>query len=99
MRVAAFVTALFGVATVWAQAPVFEVASVKASPPRTGTAGMVALQTDPAMVRYSNITLKNLIAIAYRFDSRLIQGGPPWLDEQFYDVAAKIPAGASRDSV
>ena len=35
-------------------APAFEVASVKASPPRTGT----------AMVRYSNITLKILIAIA-----------------------------------
>ena len=56
--------------------PAFEVATVKASPPRSGTAGFVAMDTDPAMVRYSNVTLKLLIARAYRVDSRLIAGGP-----------------------
>ena len=77
----------------------FEVATVKVAPPRTGTAALIAMDTDPAMVRYSNITLKNLIAMAYSFDSRLIRGGPPWLDDQLYDLVAKLPPDASRDRV
>ncbi len=79
--------------------PSFEVASVKVAPPRTGTAALIATDTDPAMVRYSNITLKNLIAMAYSFDSRLILGGPAWLDDQLYDLAAKLPADAPRDRI
>lgn len=91
---------LLGVTTLFGQAPPsFEVASVKVSPPRTGTAALIATDTDPAMVRYSNITLKNLIAMAYGFDSRLILGGPAWLDDQFYDLVAKLPTGASSDRV
>lgn len=77
----------------------FEVASVKPAPPRAGTAGFTAMDTDPAMVRYSNVSLKILIAIAYRFDSKLIQGGPTWLDDQPYDLAAKLPPGTAKDRV
>ena len=76
---------LLGIATTSAPAqpaPAFEAASVKPSPPRAGTGGLLAMDTDPARVRYSNISLRILIAIAYRFDSRLIQGGPAWLDDQ-----------------
>jgi uncharacterized protein (TIGR03435 family) len=79
--------------------PAFEVASVKIAPPRTGAAALIATDTDPAIVRYANITLKNLIAIAWRFDSRLILGGPAWLDDQLYDLAAKLPPGAASDRV
>src|SRR5262249_22629989 len=77
----------------------FEVAFVKPSPPRAGTAGFTAMDTDPAMGRYSNVTLRILIAIAYRFDSRLVQGGPAWLDEQPYHLAAKLPSRASQARV
>ncbi|MDR3700947.1 MAG: TIGR03435 family protein [Candidatus Sulfopaludibacter sp.] len=80
-------------------APAFEVASVKVSPPRTGTARFTAMDSDPAMVRYSNITLKILIAVAYKFDSRLVMGGPPWLDSEVYDVVAKMPPGTPKDQV
>jgi uncharacterized protein (TIGR03435 family) len=72
---------------------------VKAAPPRTGEARLVAMDTDPAMIRYANISLKNLIAMAYRYDSRRIQGGPDWLDTQMYDVAAKLPPGVSKEQV
>jgi uncharacterized protein (TIGR03435 family) len=97
----AFTAVLLGIIGFVEQAQVaeFEVASVKVSPPRAGTAGFIAMDTDPAMVRYSNATLKLLIAIAYRLDSRLIQGGPAWLDEQPYDLAARLPAGTSKDLV
>ena len=41
-------------------------------------------------MQYANISLKNLIAIAYCMDSRLVVGGPSWLDDQPYDVSAKL---------
>ena len=99
---ALFATVLLGIVGISARAqPVtsFEAASVKAAPPRAGTAALTAMDTDPAMVRFSNVSLKILIAIAYRLDSRLIQGGPAWLDDQPYDLAARLPPGTSRDRV
>jgi len=102
-RTAGIAGVLLGIAAAHAahaqSASAFEVASVKASPARSGTAGFIAMDTDPAMVRYSNITLKLLIAIAYKMDSDLIQGGPAWLDGQLYDLTAKLPAGISKDRV
>jgi uncharacterized protein (TIGR03435 family) len=96
---AALAVFLASVASAVAQpGPAFEVASVKVAPPRSGPSGFTALDTDPAMVRYSNITLQNLIAMAYRMDSDRVRG-PAWLSEQMYDVAAKLPAGASKDQV
>jgi uncharacterized protein (TIGR03435 family) len=34
-----------------------------------------------------------------RFDSRLVLGGPAWLDDQLYDLTAKLPPGALKDRV
>jgi uncharacterized protein (TIGR03435 family) len=101
MKTARLAPVLLGIAPVivTAQSPAFEVASIKAVSPREGAAGFTSMDTDPAMVRYSNVTLKLLMAIAYRFDGRLIQGGPSWLDEQPYDLTAKIPPGTSKDRV
>jgi len=79
--------------------PSFEVASVKVAPPRSGTAGFIAMDSDPAMIRYSNVTLDILIAIAYRFDSGRIVGGPAWLRSQAYEVAAKLPPATLKDQV
>ncbi len=76
----------------------FEVATVKVSPPREGTARLSSMDTDPALVRYTNLSLRILIAIAYRFNSERIKG-PGWIDEQYYDVAAKLPSGTSKDRV
>jgi uncharacterized protein (TIGR03435 family) len=80
-------------------APAFEVASVNPSPPRAGAAALIAMDTDPAMVRYSNVSLKTLIGIAYLSDSRLIRGGPAWLDDQHYDLVAKLPPNTSKDRI
>jgi uncharacterized protein (TIGR03435 family) len=59
----------------------------------------MSVDTDPAIVRYANISLKNLIAIAYGMDSRLVVGGPSWLDDQPYDVSAKLPPGTQKDRI
>jgi uncharacterized protein (TIGR03435 family) len=79
--------------------PAFEVASVRPSPSRAGTAAFVAMDTDPGMVRYSNLSLKILISIAYRIDSRRILRGPAWIDDQPFDLTAKLPAGTSKELV
>jgi uncharacterized protein (TIGR03435 family) len=87
----ALLAVLAGAAALLAQANPphfsFELATVKVAPQN---GGLIAMNTDPAMVRYSNITLKNLIAMAYRTDSRLIVG-PGWLDSEYYEIAAKLP--------
>jgi len=80
-------------------ATAFEVASVKVSPPRVGKAGYTSLDADAAMVRYTNVTLEMLVAIAYRFDSNRILSGPAWLTTESYDLAAKLPPDASKDRV
>lgn len=77
------------------QAPAFEVASVKLSAGGDG----LSVNTDPGMVRYTRLTLRMLAAIANRVDSPRVAGGPGWLDEQYYDVAAKLPAGAAKDQI
>lgn len=64
--------------------PSFEVATVKAA---ARNPGAILASTDPAMVRYPSITLKNLVAIAYGFSSRLVVG-PARIDRENYDVAA-----------
>jgi uncharacterized protein (TIGR03435 family) len=77
----------------------FEVASVKVTPLPPPNGRLIATDTDPGMVRYSNVTLRNLIAIAYRFDSRLVRGGQAWLDTEHYEVAAKAPSGTPKERV
>jgi uncharacterized protein (TIGR03435 family) len=76
----------------------FEVASVKRASAGNGNSGLFAMSTDPALVRYSNITLANLIVLAYRVDERLI-GGPTWIGSEMYDVAAKLPPETPKDRV
>ena len=55
MRAVEFALALLGAAVISAQGqptPAFEVASLKVAPPRSGTAGLFTVGTDPGMVRY-----------------------------------------------
>jgi uncharacterized protein (TIGR03435 family) len=102
MRTIQWIVPAFLMAAIGAQgqpAPSFEVASVKVAPPRTGPAGYTSVDSDGAMARYSNISLHMLIAIAYKVDSRLIQGGPAWLDSTSYDVVAKLPPDTPKERI
>ena len=44
-------------------------------------------------------TLVDLIAAAYRVDRDRIDGGPPWINTDIFDVIAKAPAGTTPDSL
>jgi uncharacterized protein (TIGR03435 family) len=81
-------------------AQTFEVASVKLSVPETGSGarstGAVPRQQEPARINYPHVSLKAVIAAAYSVDPDRVSG-PQWLDDERYDIAAKLPDGASPD--
>lgn len=82
----------------FAQTAAFEVASVKSLPPVTDGRVSTRMSTDDGMVRYSNVTLKDVIAQAWGIAKFRIEG-PAWLDDERYTIAAKIPSGASSQQV
>jgi uncharacterized protein (TIGR03435 family) len=65
----------------------FEVASIKPAAP--DERGMYIRPGPGGGIRVTNMTLKELMVIAYRIQPFQISGGPPWLDSARYDVIAK----------
>jgi uncharacterized protein (TIGR03435 family) len=67
--------------------PEFEVAAIKsAAPDARGT----WVRTVPGgRISITNMTLKELVEIAWRIQPFQISGGPPWLDSARYDINAK----------
>jgi uncharacterized protein (TIGR03435 family) len=84
-----------GVALVHGQQ--FEVASVKAAAP--GSESRISGgpgTSSPGQVVYTNQSLRTLVFMAYRV--QLFQlTTPAWMDEERFDVIAKVPAGATQD--
>jgi uncharacterized protein (TIGR03435 family) len=67
--------------------PEFEVASIKPAAP--DARGMWIRTMPGGRVTITNMTLKELIVIAYRIQPFQISGGPAWLDSIHYDISAK----------
>jgi len=80
-----------------ANAPAFEVASVKQAAPQTDGRIMVRMGGDPGRVDYANVALKAVLARAYNVKQHQITG-PSWLDDR-YDITAKVPEGVPADKV
>jgi uncharacterized protein (TIGR03435 family) len=78
----------------------FEVATIKPSEPITAGPGKVMIrmgvQNDGAMVNYNGMTLKALVQNAYSVKDYQVTC-PPWMDEQRYNISAKLPDGANKD--
>lgn len=82
----------------------FEAASVKPAAPPSGD-GRMAIMTggrggpgssDPTRVTYTNAPLMLLITAAYDVKQYQVTG-PAWLNQERYDVIAKIPDGATKE--
>jgi uncharacterized protein (TIGR03435 family) len=82
--------------------PTFEVATVKPSPsPEQLMAGgkmtMVMGSTVTAsQAEYRFLSLKELVAEAYKMREFQVSG-PPWFATERFDIVAKLPEGASKD--
>jgi uncharacterized protein (TIGR03435 family) len=75
--------------------PEFEVASVKKSAPATPGQVNIGVHIDGAMVRYSTLPMRSYIRMAYRVNDYQVLG-PDWLATENFDIAAKLPEGATR---
>src|SRR5215831_5643220 len=87
--------AAFGQAAV--DSPTFEAASVKPAEPQTGMGIRVMMRggpgtPDPGQINYSNVSLKNVLTVAYGVKGYQISG-PKWLDSERFDIVAKVGHG------
>src|SRR5579863_3395126 len=65
----------------------FEVASIR--PNDAPTNSMHVQLPSGGKFAAKNVTLKTLIAFAYKVQGFAIEGGPPWMNSARYDVEAK----------
>jgi len=89
----------------WAQppadSPVFEVASVKlAPPPDPGRGFSVSFRggpgsEDPTRIDYRNVSLFNLVTLAYGVERSQISA-PDGMGTEKYNIDARVPPGATR---
>src|SRR3954463_14897581 len=73
----------------------FEVASIKPAPDQIRLVN-VGLHIDGAQVRGTSLPLRDYIVLAYRLKPNQVMG-PDWISSQRFDIAAKLPDGASQD--
>ncbi len=95
--------AAFTCVIVGAQAPLplqFEVASIKPSVPFRGKVWVEGgpATPDPSQMTYHDRSLTQLVHQAYDIKSR--QGSlPSWMENEHFDIVAKVPAGATKPDV
>ena len=87
LAVAFITTGVAFAQTAQAPAPTYEVASIKPAAP--GQIGRFIRPTPGGRLNANNITLKDLIQIAYRIQSFQVTGGPAWLGSDGFDIIAK----------
>jgi uncharacterized protein (TIGR03435 family) len=78
--------------------PSFEVASIRPSQREVGPDYNNQIAYSPGAFTGRNVTLKRLLAEAWRCQLNQIIG-PPWLDQSEYDIAARLPDGATNEQV
>jgi bla regulator protein blaR1 len=69
----------------------FEVASVKPADPHFS--GVSSSRDAGEGLDVRNISVRNLITLAYGIRDFQLKGGPGWIDSESYDVIAKAPGG------
>lgn len=78
--------------------PRFDVASIKPSDPNPSNTMFIGMSADGAMVKYTNITLRDCIRGAYRVRNFQIVG-PAWMTSARFEIDAKLPPGAAPDQI
>ncbi len=71
-----------------------EVASVKPSSSKSAESN---LDSTPGRLTATNITVMELIRLAYTVKDYQVQRAPGWLESERYDIAAKVSGGNSKN--
>jgi len=82
----------FGLAVLYAQAPEFDAASMKAS----SGGGRKSMTASPSRITFNNVTMRDCLMTAYDVKDYQISG-PDWMRTERFDIVATIPAAASED--
>lgn|GEM_PF-6212080 len=78
--------------------PTFEVATIRPADPNLADSVFVGMSADPSFVTYRNTNLRDAIRGAYKVrDFQIV--GPDWMSTARFDIAAKLPPGASTDQI
>jgi uncharacterized protein (TIGR03435 family) len=78
--------------------PQFEVASVRPSPEQLPAQAAAGLQITQRQVRFSYLSLKDYIGIAYSLPVHRISA-PDWVASTRFEIAATIPAGSTPEQL
>lgn len=82
-----------------AQAPTFEVASVKPANPPAGP-HVVSLIISHGRLNIEAAELRQIVGLAYAVQRIRVVGGPVWADSDQFDIVAKAESdGATRDEI
>jgi uncharacterized protein (TIGR03435 family) len=73
--------------------PEFEVASIKPFDPSPQGLALAGLHVDGAQIRAAGLSLRDLLAMAYKIKATLI-AGPDWTASERFDISATLPAGS-----
>ena len=83
----------------------FEVASVKRTPPAEPNARVFfgpprggPGTSDPGQITWTNAALRNILMTAYDVQTYQVTA-PDWMNTERYDIAAKVPTGATKTQV
>lgn len=76
----------------------FEVASIRPVQPTDPGRVDAGLRMDGSQAHFGALSIKNLIARAYRIQPSLISG-PDWISSERFDISAKLPEGATTDQI
>ena len=74
-----------------ATGPAFEVASVK---PNNSGPTLSGIRVPPGRFTVINMTLRSIVTIAYGLQDFQLLGAPKWIDDERFDIDAKMPEGA-----
>jgi uncharacterized protein (TIGR03435 family) len=82
-------------ASAFAQSPQFEVASIKPFDPSAQGQALAGVHVDGAQIRLAGLSLRDLLAMAYKIKATLITG-PDWTATERFDISATLPSGGTR---
>lgn len=80
-------------------AETFDAASVKPSRRTLGPDANSPLSLGAAGVTGRNVTLKRLIGEAYNLQPHQVSGGPKWLNDNEFDIDAKVDAPTTKENL
>jgi bla regulator protein BlaR1 len=80
-----------------ARAQQFEVASIKPAAP--DARGMFIKNDPGGRITLTNMTLKEMIVIAWKVQPYQVSGGPPWVQSARYDVSTKAESTPNADQM